>query len=169
VGGIPRGYVAGPERPVSPLFARSLQLVAEFLSDEWIAALDECCRAAGADREGDARQLVVEPVVVGVPGRGEVRYRISFDTATCTVTGPSADAPPAHVRLETDYVTAVVLAQGAMNAQAALAEGRLRVTGDVVRLAAHASALARLDDLFSVVRATTTYPEARERGRDEPS
>jgi SCP-2 sterol transfer family len=164
-----RGYVAGSERPVSPVLSRSLRLVAEFLSDEWIAALDECCRAAATEREVDARRLVVEPVVVGVPGRGEVGYRIAFDTATCRVTGPSADAPPADVRLETDYGTAVALARGEMNAQAALADGRLRVTGDVVRLAAHAAALARLDDLFSVVRMTTTYPEPFVRGGDEQS
>ena len=52
-----------------------------------------------------------------------------------------------------------------MNAQAALADGRLRVSGDVARLAAHAAALARLDDVFAAVRASTTYPGRRTAGR----
>jgi len=169
VGGMTRGYVAGSERPVSLVLSRSLPLVAEFLSEEWIAELAAGCRTAATDRDGDLRQLVVEPVVGGVPGRGEVSYRISFDATACTVTPSSAAAPPADVRLVTDFATAVVLARGEMNAQAALAAGRLRVTGDVVRLAAHASALARLDDVFASVRENTTYPEPPERGRDEPS
>jgi hypothetical protein len=143
--------------------------VAVFLSEEWIAALADSCGAVAVDGDAGARRLVVEPVVVGVPGRGEVRYRISFDTTGCTVTVSAPDAAEADVRLETDYVTAVVLARGEMNAQAALADGRLRVTGDVVRLAAHASAVARLDDVFSGVRESTTYPEPADRGRDERS
>ena len=79
----------------------------------------------------------------------------SFDATGVRGRAPRrADAPAADVRLETDYATAVALARGETNAQAALADGRLRVSGDVARLAAHASALARLDDLFAAVRAT---------------
>ena len=139
--------------------------MAEFLSDEWIAALAD----AGADLDGSAEVLVVEPVVIDVPGRGEVRYRVYFDARACAVERPGAAARPADVRLETDYVTAVALARGEMNAQAALAGGRLRVSGDVVRLAAHAGALARLDDVFAAVRASTTYPEALDRAPDARS
>jgi hypothetical protein len=148
--------------------------VADFLSDEWIAALADSCRDTTDHLEpGPAvdrtKLLVVEPVVVDVPGRGEVRYRISFDATSCTDVSAVGDAPVADVRIETDYATAVVLARGETNAQAALADGRLRVTGDVVRLAAHASALARLDDLFATVRAATTYPEPLVRGHHGPS
>ena len=48
--------------------------------------------------------------------------------------------------------------QRAYNAQAALAGGRLRVSGDVAQLAAHTSAIARLDDVFAAVRGITAYP-----------
>jgi hypothetical protein len=143
--------------------------VAEFLSDEWISALADCSAGTLAEDDTGGRRLVVEPVVVGVPGRGVVRYLISFGTTGCTVGAAAPGAPDPDVHLETDYATAVVLARGEANAQVALADGRLRVSGDVVRLAAHAAALARLDDLFSAVRATTTYPEPGERGRDEQS
>ena len=68
------------------------------------------------------------------------------------------DAEVADVSLETDYPTAVALARGEMNAQSALADGRLRVSGDVARLAAHATALVRLGDLFAAVRPVTTFP-----------
>jgi hypothetical protein len=131
--------------------------VSEFLSDEWIAAL---ASAAPAPRDETGERLVVEPVVRDVPGAGEVRYRIAFTDGGCEVAKTAADAVPADVCLETDYPTAVALARGETNAQAALADGRLRVAGDVARLAAHAGVLPRLGDLFATVRAETTYPGA---------
>jgi putative sterol carrier protein len=141
----------------------TVRRVAEFLSDEWIAALALACGGEPGTAERAADLLVVEPVVVGIPERGEVRYRLSFHDASCTVTDASVGAPAADVCLETDYATAVALARGEMNAQAALAAGRLRVSGDVARLAAHAAALARLGDVFAAVRTSTTFP-----GRSEP-
>ncbi len=134
--------------------------VAEFLSDEWIAALDDACRGVRSGPDGEAEVLVVEPRVREVPGRGEVRYRVSFDTAVRSVAAASDGGRMPDVSLDTDYPTAVALARGHMNAQAALADGRLTVSGDVARLAAHAGALARLDDLFEAVRASTTYARA---------
>jgi hypothetical protein len=136
--------------------------VTEFLSDEWIAALAGAVAAHPVD-VATGECLVVEPVVRGVPGRDEVRYRIAFEGDGCEVTAAGVDDPPADVYLETDYPTAAALARGDMNAQAALADGRLQVSGDVARLAAHASALPRLGDLFAAVRAGTTYPEADRR------
>jgi hypothetical protein len=132
--------------------------VADFLSDAWIAELALACRAARVADAADAGRLVIEPLVHGVPARGDVRYRIAFDADTCAVVLGSAGGEPADVRLETDYVTAVALSRGTANAQAALADGRLRVSGDVARLAAHAAALARLDDLFVTLRESTSYP-----------
>ena len=114
-------------------------------------------RARPVGAASDTGRFVIEPVVTGVPGLGEVRYRIAFEDGTCAVEVASEGAA-ADVRLETDYVTAVALSRGTANAQAALADGRLRVSGDVARLAAHAAALAALDDLFAALRTTTTYP-----------
>ena len=128
--------------------------MAAFLSDEWVRELALAC--SGAPAGSDAGRFVIEPVVTGVPDRGEVRYRIAFDAGACAV--EPVDGGTADVRLETDYVTAVALSRGTANAQAALADGRLRVSGDVARLAAHASALAGLDDLFAGLRGSTTYP-----------
>jgi hypothetical protein len=164
-----RGYVVGSEAPVSSpggvSAERSKHVVAEFLSDQWITALANACDGRrdpdGSSDNGGARdRLVVEPAVREVPGRGEVRYRVSFDAGGCSVAPTASDAPAPDVSLETDYPTAVALARGELNAQAALADGRLRVAGDVARLAAHAPALARFDDLFASVRATTSYPGA---------
>jgi len=146
-----------------------VRLVAEFLSDEWIRALGAAARAAYAARDADAEVLVVEPVVRDVPGRGEIRYRVTCDTTVRDVTGPSPHDAPADVRLETDYPTAAALARGEVNAQHALADGRLTVSGDVARLAGHASAIAKLGDLFAALRATTSFPAPSDRAAEPRS
>jgi hypothetical protein len=134
--------------------------VAAFLSDDWIRELALACAGAPVRSGSEADRFVIEPVVAGVPARGEVRYRVVFEAGGCAVqpAGDSSDVDAADVRLETDYVTAVALSRGIANAQAALADGRMRVSGDVARLAAHAAALTGLDDLFETVRGSTTYP-----------
>ena len=95
--------------------------MAEFLSDEWLAALDAAAHDNADDGSGDTDALAVEPVVRGVPGRGDVRYRVTCDTVVRSVT-PSRDRDPADVHIETDYATAVALARGELNAQSALAD-----------------------------------------------
>ena len=147
----------------------NLAAVLEFLSDEWIAALADTCRPTDVTCGRAEERLVVEPVVVDVPDRGEVRYRVLFDDHSCIVEHPSSDAPPADIRLETDYRTAVALARGEMNAQVALADGTLRLSGDIARLAGRAFVLARLDDRFAAVRATTTYPKPPNPEPEPPS
>jgi hypothetical protein len=98
-------------------------------------------------------------VVSGVPGRGEVRYRLEVGADGARVTGiePSAGTP-FDVRLTTDYPTAVAISCGRENAQIALARGRLRLGGNVDTLVRHADALAALDDATAELRAATTYP-----------
>jgi hypothetical protein len=142
--------------------------VAEFLSDEWIRELGRAARGAGDHAAVDA-VLVVEPVVRGVPGRGEVCYRVTCDATVLDVTASSVSDAPADVRLETDYATAVALARNELNAQTALADGRLTVSGDVARLAGHAAAVARLGDLFAAVRASTTFPAPADRAAEPRS
>jgi hypothetical protein len=133
--------------------------VAEFLSDEWIAEMDVAARASPFADGGDGGDtIVVEPLVHGVPRRGDVRYRVTCDTVVRSVTRGDDGAAPADVGIDTDYATACALARGDLNGQTALADGSLRVSGDLARLAGHAGALARLADLFESVRACTTYP-----------
>jgi hypothetical protein len=142
---------------------RERRSVAEFLSDEWIRALGDAARAGTGETAAAEAALVVEPVVLGVPGRGEVRYRVICDETVRAVSPASADDSVVDVRIETDYPTAVAIARGEVNAQAALADGRLRVAGDVARLAGFAGALAKLGDLFAAVRASTTFVDAADR------
>ena len=127
--------------------------MAEFLSDAWLDALDVALRSAPpVDVPGP---VVIEQLVHGVPGRGDVRYRVRIDDAGARVDGADGDAA---IRLTTDYATAVAVAQGSESAQAALAAGRLRLGGDVDVLVGAADGLRALADAAARVRSATTYP-----------
>jgi hypothetical protein len=132
--------------------------VPEFLSEMWLRELDAAVRAANVSA---LAPIVIEQVVQGVPGRGEVRYRFRVGAhGASVVTGAAAgdadDRP--DVRLTTDYETAVSIAVGRENAQIALARGRLRLGGDVDALVRGAAAVGTLDDATSALRDSTTYP-----------
>jgi len=127
----------------------------------WLVELDRAVRAAV--RVSALAPIVIEQVVSGVPGRGEVRYRLQIDDDGATVAeidGPADAGLPFDVRLTTDYPTAVAIARGQENAQIALARGRLRLGGNVDALVQRSDVLAALDDATAELRATTTYPAA---------
>jgi putative sterol carrier protein len=70
--------------------------------------------------------------------------------------GPAA-AP--DLRLFADYDVAARIQRGEVNAQEALAAGRLKVQGRFAHLLRVDDALRALEDVFAPVRAETTYGE----------
>ena len=127
----------------------------EYLSDEWVGALDAALRAARLPPDSGA--IEIEQVVTSVPSRGEVRYRVRIDPAGSSARRSSPDDAPPDVAFHTDYPIAVAIATGATNAQRALAEGRLRLVGAVSSLAGVAGALGVLGDVTAELRARTTH------------
>ena len=108
----------------------------EFLSDAWIAALDEA--AAAVTPPPGTAPFVVEQVVTGVADRGDVRYHLEFgDAGVRAHPGPAGRA---DVSFTIEYATAVGLARGETNAQQALAAGHFRIGGDVDALVRRGSA-----------------------------
>jgi putative sterol carrier protein len=129
--------------------------VPEFLSAEWVDALDAAARGASLPDAAAALSLTVEQVVRDAPG-GEARYHLHLEGREVRVRRGPAEAP--DLRLFTDYDVAVRLQQGEINAQDALTTGRLKLQGRFERLLHASDALHALEDLFAPVRAATTYP-----------
>jgi hypothetical protein len=128
--------------------------VPEFLSREWLAALDDAAR--GSDRLASLAGggvFVIEQRVTGGPA-GEVAYQVVLDGDGGRVVSGAANAP--DVIVLTDYATGLALHRGETNAQHAFAAGRMKVRGEIGRLLDRADALRALDDVFASVRARTT-------------
>ena len=130
----------------------------EFLSAEWIDALDAAAREATLPETAADVSLTVEQVVRDGPD-GEARYHLRLEGGHARVHHGSTDEP--DLRLSTDYDIAAQLQRGEITAQDALAAGRLKVQGRFHRVRHASDALAALEDLFAAVRATTTYREPR--------
>jgi SCP-2 sterol transfer family len=131
--------------------------VPQFLSAEWVDALDRAARDAELPDAAADVTLTVEQVVRGGPD-GEARYHLRLDAGHIRVRNGPAETP--DLRLFTDYDVAVRLQRGEINAQDALTGGRLKLQGRFERLLAAGEVLHALEDLFAPVRATTTYRRA---------
>jgi putative sterol carrier protein len=135
--------------------------VPEFLSREWIEALDAAARAAILPADAAVVSIEIEQVVRDAP-EGEVRYHLRLEDGRARVYAGPATSP--DLRLIADYDVAARIQRGEVNAQQALAAGRLKVQGQFARLVRADDALGSLEDVFAGVRAATTY-EARPRSR----
>jgi putative sterol carrier protein len=127
--------------------------VLAFLSDEWLAAMDEALAAHASTRPPTSGPLVVRQQVIG-----ERPYVMWFDGARAGVRAdPPPPSTPADVTFTCDRDTAVAIATGKERAQAAFLAGRLRLGGDSRALMTNAAVLSDLDDAFAAVRARTDF------------
>jgi hypothetical protein len=126
-----------------------------YLSPEWIdAAADALAGDAGLKQATVDLRLTLEQVVTGGP-LGTVRWHVVLDHGLVQMS--TGSAPAADLRFTTSYATAAQIASGAVGAQRAFAEGRLRVGGDLSLLVSHQRTLASLDDALATVRADTEF------------
>jgi putative sterol carrier protein len=128
--------------------------VADFLSAEWIEALDAAARAVTLPETASAASVTIEQVVRDAPD-GESRYHLRIEGGRARVQAGPAAAP--DLRLFADYDMAARIQRGEVNAQEALAAGRLKVQGRFAHLLRVDDALRALEDVFAPVRAETTY------------
>lgn len=126
-----------------------------YLSDAWIAALDEAVRSDAEVRTAaGATELVIQQTVTGT-AHGDTVYRVVIDAGGRRVVR-GAD-PAATVHLTTDLDTATAIASGRLAAQDAFMQGRLRIGGDVTALLAHQAIFASVADAARSVRDQTTW------------
>ena len=127
-----------------------------FLTDEWIAALDDAARDAPVPA---GVTLTIQQVVTGGGDGGgdggDVRYHLVLADGRLRVHPGDAAAP--DVTLVQSREVAAALSRGELNAQQALEAGRLKLRGDVGHLAREGKALVALEDVFAAVRDATSY------------
>lgn len=127
--------------------------MARFLSPEWFREIETAAPLrppAGGDR------LTIKQVVRGGP-EGDVTYVVVVQGGQARIEEGRDAGPSPDLTITTDWDTAAAIAQGALSAERALMDGRMRFAGNLDRLAARAAGLAGLDPVPTRVRETTTY------------
>lgn len=130
--------------------------VPAFLSPSWSAAFADAIR-----------ETIVEPAlgdgsVVLVVGTQSAEIRIGIAVragAVTAVTGPEQETVEPTTIIRCDRETAFRLATGSVSAQSALAEGWLRLAGDVRGLGVIASAAPAIAVATANLRARTRFPD----------
>lgn len=126
----------------------------EFLSDEWLAALDQAARGRtiGDDDPVAGIDLRIEQVVRGGP-----RWRLVIADGAMRIDGAPDESEP-DIRLTSDRATAAAIASGTRAALDAFITGDLVIGGDIGAMLDHREALEALGDLFADLRARTVFP-----------
>lgn len=139
------------------LISRQTTGVARYLSLDWIDAV-----AAEIDRDDGLRTLAADPdVAVGITQvvtdgpEGDIVYHLQVGDSTVGFAAGAAD--PEDVRMEQTWETAVAVATGELNAQAAFINGHIRLFGEQERLLAAQPIFAALDSVFTTVAESTEY------------
>lgn len=134
-----------------------------FLSDEWFDAVR--LHSGHGEPEPEPHhsihgprpdRLVLEQVVTGSPD-GNVRYFVIVEDNNARLVESGFARQVADLTITTDWDTATAMAKGELATQAALMQGRLRVRGNLAKLAGRAGDLAGLDPVPEAVRKNTTY------------
>lgn len=139
----------------------------KFLSDEWF---DSVRSHSGHEQPGGKEpghpphsvhgphpdRLVLEQVVTGSP-EGNVRYFVVVENGNARLVEPGFARQVADLTITTDWETAAAMAKGELATQAALMQGKLRMRGNLTKLAGRANELAGLDPIPEAVRRATTY------------
>ncbi|MDZ7674304.1 MAG: SCP2 sterol-binding domain-containing protein [Acidimicrobiales bacterium] len=129
-------------------------LLVQFLSDDWLRALDGAARArpsAADDPLGDV-SLSIEQVVTDV-----TRWRFVVDRGSMSVVTEESFEGDADIRLTSDRDTAAAIASGERAALHAFIEGELVLGGDVRVLIQNKDALVSIGDVFARVSAATDF------------
>lgn len=111
--------------------------------DDVVAALRRSTEASGSLRGVSLR---LQQIVSGTPD-GDVSYWTVFEDGT--VTGGIGEVADPDVTITQDHATAVALARGDLNAQAAFMQGKLKVTGNMGKLLQHQEAIAALGPVMA--------------------
>ena len=102
-----------------------------YLSQEW---LDRQRSLVAALPERPGATARVQHVIGGAPD-GEVRFSLAIVDGRCT-DASLGDDPAAEVTLTQTYPDALQIAQGALDANAAFMQGRVKVVGDMGKVMA---------------------------------
>jgi putative sterol carrier protein len=122
-------------------------MAVKFLSQEWAQALTRALNSSAdftaAASSHDAR---VQQVVTDAPA-GEARYYFAIDGGKAQV--GLGDVEGAEATVTQDYATAVAISKRELNPQQAFMQGKLRISGNLMKLMQLQGVLSALGNAVS--------------------
>jgi len=114
----------------------------KFLSGEWTQAVQDALNANDSFKSSAGSQTAkIQQVVTGPDG--ETRYWFKLEGGQATL--GLGDAPePVDATITQDYETAVALSKNELTGMAAYMSGKLRVSGDLMKLMQMQGALGQM-------------------------
>ena len=114
----------------------------KFLSEEWIQAVQEALNSNDAFKGAAGSQAAKVQQVVTTP-EGEKKYWFKLDAGQAAL-GMGDSPDPVDATITQDYETAVALAKNELTGTAAYMSGKLRVSGDLMKLMQLQGALGQM-------------------------
>lgn len=106
-------------------------MAVKFLSEEWARAVTDALNGSEAFRQAAGTHSARLQQVVSTP-EGEVRYYMKLEDGKAEVA--LGEIEGADATIGQDYATAASISRGEVNLPAAFMTGRLRVSGNMMKL-----------------------------------
>ena len=113
----------------------------KFLSEEWVSAVKEALEANEAFKNAAGSQSATIQQVVNTP-EGDVKYYVKLDGGNLELA--LGEVEGADATITQDYDTAVALSKNELTGTAAYMSGKLKVSGDLMKLMAMQGAFNQL-------------------------
>ena len=108
-------------------------MAVKFLSEEWAQAMTEALNSSDDFKSAAAtQQAKLQQVVTEAPEGGEVKYYFTLEDGNAQVSlGEITDA---DATITQNYETAVAINKQELNAQQAFMQGKLKISGNMMKL-----------------------------------
>jgi len=105
----------------------------KFLTEEWASTMTEALNSSeDFKKAASGQQVKLQQVVTDAPDGGESKYYFTLDGGEAAVgIGEISDA---EATITQNYETAVAIVKEELNAQNAFMQGKLKVTGNMMKL-----------------------------------
>ena len=108
-------------------------MAVKFLSEEWASTMTEALNSSDEFKKAaTGQQVKLQQVVTDAPDQGEVKYYFTLDGGTADI--GIGEATDAEATITQNYETAVAIVKQELNAQNAFMQGKLKVTGNMMKL-----------------------------------
>ena len=108
-------------------------MAVKFLTEEWASAMTDALNSSEDFQSAASGQAVkLQQVVTDTPDGGETKYYFTLDGGKAQVA--VGEIPDAEATLTQSYETAVAITKQELNAQNAFMQGKLKISGNMMKL-----------------------------------